>query len=69
MWDLDLALSLNPRFMEADRLREELTETATQESDNSVVHDLVRQMIEKELEECEQTPPDEETSEQSHEDE
>jgi type IV pilus assembly protein PilQ len=49
LWDLDMALSLNPRFVEADWLREELTQTSTQEPDNSVIHNLVRQMIEEEL--------------------
>lgn len=49
LWDLELALALNPRFVEADWLREELTQTATQEPDNSVVHDLVRKLIEAEL--------------------
>jgi type IV pilus assembly protein PilQ len=69
LWDLDLALSLNPRFMEADRLREELTGVATQEPDNSVVHDLVRQMIEQELESPDALPDTGQTSEQSHENE
>ena len=49
LWDLDLALMLNPRFMEADWLREEITEKATEEPDNSVVRDLLREMIASEL--------------------
>ncbi|MBU0616748.1 MAG: type II and III secretion system protein, partial [Planctomycetes bacterium] len=71
LWDLDLALSLNPRFMEADRLREELTKVATQEPDNSVIHHLVRQMIEQELsrDEDDERSTTGEASEVSHEDE
>jgi type IV pilus assembly protein PilQ len=46
LWDLDLALALNPRFIEADWLREELTEAATEEPDNSVVRHVLREMIE-----------------------
>ena len=49
LWDLDLALSLNPRFIEADGLREELTQVATEEPDASIVHNLVLQLIEEEL--------------------
>ena len=82
LWDLELALSLNPRFMEADWLREELTQVATEEPDNSVIHRLVREMIEAELLSDEndegsfggQRPrisgsETRETSEQSHDDE
>jgi type IV pilus assembly protein PilQ len=50
LWDLDLALSLNPRFVEADWLREELTDVVTGEPDNSVVRDLLREMVVAELE-------------------
>jgi type IV pilus assembly protein PilQ len=66
LWDLELALSLNPRFMEADWLREELSAAATEEPDNSVIRQLVREMIEAELT-CEGSKTGE-TSEPSHED-
>ena len=71
LWDLDLALSLNPRFIEADWLREELMEVATEEPDNSVIRDLVRQMIEQELarEEDDEQSIAAEASEQAHENE
>ncbi|MCK4341508.1 MAG: hypothetical protein KAY37_07290 [Phycisphaerae bacterium] len=49
LWDLDLALSLNPRFIEADWLRHELTQIVTREPDGSAVHGLVRQLVEEEL--------------------
>ena len=49
LWDLELALSLNPRFVEADALREELTLDETAEPDNSVIHGIVRRLIEQEL--------------------
>ena len=49
LWDLDLALALNSRFVEADWLREELSQTATDEPDTSVVHELVWRLIEEEL--------------------
>ncbi len=55
-WDVDLALSLNPRFIEADWLRTELTGRATAEPDSSVVHDLVRELIDAELERNNDTP-------------
>ena len=44
VWDLDLALSLNPRFIEASRLRDQMTSEKTQEPDNSVIHTLLRDM-------------------------
>ena len=59
LWDLELALSLNPGFVEADWLREELTKTATEEPDNSVVRNLVREMIEHELS-CDEEGEDQE---------
>jgi len=49
LWDLDLALWLNPRFLEADRLREQLKQVATAEPDFSIVHNIVRRLIEQEL--------------------
>jgi type IV pilus assembly protein PilQ len=49
LWDLDLALWLNPRFLEADRLREQLKQVATAEPDFSTVHNIVRRLIEQEL--------------------
>jgi type IV pilus assembly protein PilQ len=49
LWDLELALWLNPRFTEADRLREELTHVPTAEPDFSIVHNIVRRMMEQEL--------------------
>ena len=60
LWDLDLALMLNPRFIEADRLREELSGVATEEPDNSVVRNVVREMIQAELGCQEGEPPQDE---------
>jgi type IV pilus assembly protein PilQ len=48
-WDAELALSLNPRFVDADKLREELSRDETAESDDSVIHGIVRRLIEQEL--------------------
>ena len=64
LWDLDLALSLNPRFVEADWLREELSERRTEEPENSVVRELVRQMIYFEMEHPDDELPPEDDSEQ-----
>lgn len=49
VWDVDLALSLQPCFVDADRLRAELTTRQTAEADGSIVHDLVDQLIAQEL--------------------
>ncbi|MBN2447516.1 MAG: hypothetical protein JXO22_12360 [Phycisphaerae bacterium] len=43
-WDLDLAIALNPRFIEASQLRDQLTGDVTTEPDNSVVRHILRQM-------------------------
>ena len=45
LWDLELALMLNPRFIEADWLRAELSDRIYEETDNSVVRDMIQQMI------------------------
>lgn len=42
LWDLDLALSLNPRFLEADRLREHISGRERSEADGSVIRDWLR---------------------------
>lgn len=49
LWDLEIALWLNPRFIEADRLREQLSARPTQEPDNSVIRGLLRRLAEREL--------------------
>jgi len=41
LWDLELALSLNPRFPEADRLREQLGGAPTKEPSTSVIEGLL----------------------------
>ena len=46
LWDLDLALALNPRFVEAGRLRDRLADEDTREPDNSVIRNLLRQVAE-----------------------
>jgi type IV pilus assembly protein PilQ len=48
-WDLEVALWLNPLFVEADRLREQLEQVPTAEPDYSIVHNIVRRLIEQEL--------------------
>ncbi|MEW6250160.1 MAG: hypothetical protein AB1716_05905, partial [Planctomycetota bacterium] len=49
LWDAELALSLNPRFVEADRLRAALKNEPTEEADFSLVRDLVRRIVADEL--------------------
>lgn len=50
LWDTELAILLNPRFVEANRLREELQGTPLAEADGSVVHDLIQRIVAEELE-------------------
>ena len=44
IWDLDLALSIHPRFIEASRLRDRLTHSPTREPDNSVIRRILRRI-------------------------
>jgi hypothetical protein len=60
LWDLELALWLNPRFSEADRLRAQLACTPTAEPEYSIVHGVLRRLIEQE-----QTPPTPEVQHES----
>ena len=48
-WDAELALWLNPWFLEADQLRAEISERPTEEPDGSAIHNLVQQMLEEEV--------------------
>ncbi|MGD8451493.1 MAG: hypothetical protein PVJ57_06715 [Phycisphaerae bacterium] len=48
LWDLDLALSLNPNFTEASRLRDRLREEETIEPENSIVRNLLMDMLAEE---------------------
>ncbi len=49
LWDAELAVSLDPRLLEADRLREELSARETEEADASIIHKLVDELIAQEL--------------------
>ena len=49
LWDLELALSLNPRFTEADRLREHLSGLSQSEPDNSVIRNLLRDIVREQV--------------------
>ena len=57
VWDLELALMLNPRFIEADWLREELTGRAYENEDNSIVRGLIQEMIHERQGEHPDVPP------------
>ncbi len=59
LWDLELALSLNPRFSEADRLREHISGQLRPEPDNSVIRDLLGRIAREELERPEAARTDE----------
>lgn len=57
LWDLELALMLNPRFIEADWLRAELSDRIHEDEDNSIVRDLVQEMIREEFGRPRTAPP------------
>jgi len=44
LWDLSIALSLNPRFLEASRLRDRLLGQVTREPDMSIIHRVLERM-------------------------
>ena len=50
LWDLDMALSLNPRFLEADRLREHISGRERTEADGSMIRDWLRDIARERVE-------------------
>lgn len=62
LWDLDLALMLNPLFSEADRFRAELIDTQTAEPDTSIIRHVLEREALKEGIPPAATPPAEPTA-------
>ncbi len=60
LWDLKLALALQPQFLEANRLRERLEQSAAHEPDHSVIRRLLLEMAGRPVDPP--TPPPEQTA-------